>query len=84
MSSLDELLCYYKFANVEMLGMLTKYSKCVMSLSTLKRYLKKLGLGRRLPRGSNLAYAFSSIFTYVYEVNEKNMHYGRHKIMHVH
>ena len=37
--------------NVEMLGMLTKYNKCLMSLSKLKRYLKKLVLRRRVPHG---------------------------------
>ena len=29
----------------------SKYNKCVMSLFTLKRYLEKLGLRRRLPHG---------------------------------
>ena len=54
MASLDELLRYYfswKLTNVEMLGMPSKYNKCVMSLFTLKRYLKELGLRRRLPYG---------------------------------
>ena len=54
MASLDELLCYYfswKFTNVEMLGMLAKYNKCVMSLPTLKRYLQRLGLRGRVPHG---------------------------------
>ena len=52
MASLEELLCYYfscKFTNVDMLGMIAKYNKCVMSLSTLKRYLKRLGLRTREP-----------------------------------
>ena len=31
--------------------MLAKYNECVMSLSTLKRYLKRLGLRRRVPHG---------------------------------
>ena len=55
MASLDELLCYYfscKFTNVKMLGMLlAKYNKCVMSLSRLKRYIKRLGLRRRVLHG---------------------------------
>ena len=34
-----------------MLGMLAKYNKFVMSLSTLKRYLKRLELRRRVPHG---------------------------------
>lgn len=54
MASFDELLCYYfscKFTNVEMLGMLVKYNKCVMSLFTLKRYLERLGLRRCVPHG---------------------------------
>ena len=34
-----------------MLGMSAKYNKCVMSLSTLKRYLKRLDLKRRIPHG---------------------------------
>ena len=54
MASLDELLCYYfscKFTNVEILGMLAKNNKCAVSLSTLKRYLKTLGLRRRVPHG---------------------------------
>ena len=49
-----ELLCYYffyKFMNGEMLGVLAKYSKFLMSLSTLKRYLKRRGLRKRLPHG---------------------------------
>ena len=29
----------------------SKYNKCVMSLFTLKRYLEKLSLRRRLPYG---------------------------------
>ena len=52
MASLDELFCCYfscKFTNVEMLGTLAKYNKCMMSLSTSKRYLKRLGLRRCVP-----------------------------------
>ena len=61
MAPLDQLLCYYlscKFMNVEMLGMHAKYSKYVMSLSTLKRYLKRLGLRRRVPHGYEKIYSY--------------------------
>ena len=34
-----------------MLGISAKYNKCVMSVSTLKRYLKRLDLKRRVPHG---------------------------------
>ena len=37
--------------NVEMLGMLPKYEKFAIGLSTLKRYLKRVGLRRRVPHG---------------------------------
>ena len=51
-AALGKLLCYYffcKFINVEMLGMLANYNKFVMTLSTLKGYLKRLGLKKRVP-----------------------------------
>ena len=54
MTASVELLCYYfsyKLINVEMLGMLAKYSKFVLSLSALKRYLKRLGLRKPVPHG---------------------------------
>ena len=50
--------------NVELLGMLPKYEKFVMGLSTLKRYLKRVGLRRRVPHGSKNKLLLLLLLTY--------------------